>query len=329
MSNAPPQWPQRNWLEPTAVTLQAPPVAAAGRAPTPTPPLPPKSKGPRRSLPSVPVPPEPPLAKPRNASPGAGVQPPPGLARPTSPHDNLPEEEGDPTHSSACALLWRALDAGLPAGQTVQPRPYMALKDSSHVTTHEQQLQAYRAYEELLPELPGPLADPEHLLRVANQLLYLPDTFPAAYLQIYDPLLPTCLRIARTLEFLDLPKVLGSEAPQISLDSLQESIIGYGFLTTMQYVSDLFFAGGDIPGVQTAKFPAMACYGDPDYWLEGLLLAFNAPQLTAKWGCEALSRFVCSLREKLRKKQNRDLTVAESISCKIHETQRLSCNITK
>ena len=130
----------------------------------------------------------------------------------------------------------------------------MALKDSSHLTTHEQQLQAYRAYETLLQELPGPLADPEHLLQVASQLLYLPNTFPASYLQIYDPILPMCLKIARTLEFLDLPKLLGSEAPQISLDCLQESIIGYGFLTTAQYIADLFFAVGDIQGVQTAKF---------------------------------------------------------------------------
>ena len=34
----------------------------------------------------------------------------------------------------------------------------------------------------------------------------------------------------------------------------------------------------DIPGVQTAKFPAMACYGDSDDWLGGLLLAFDHSQ---------------------------------------------------
>ena len=48
-----------------------------------------------------------------------------------------------------------------------------------------------------------------------------------------------CLRIARTLEFLDLPKLLGSEAPQLSLDCLQESRIGYGSLTTAR----AFFRG--------------------------------------------------------------------------------------
>ena len=50
-------------------------------------------------------------------------------------------------------------------------------------------------------------------------------------------------------------------------------------LTTAQYsqcIADLFSAVADVPGVQSAKFPAVACYGDPDYWLGGLLLAFDA-----------------------------------------------------
>ena len=110
------------------------------------------------------------------------------------------------------------------------------------------------------------------------QLLYLPDTFPASYLQIYDSILPTCLKVARPRELLDLPSVLGCNAPQLSLENLQESIIGYGFLTAAPYIADLFFAVSDIPGVQTAKFPAMACYGDSDYWLGGLLLAFDTHQ---------------------------------------------------
>ena len=81
-----------------------------------------------------------------------------------------------------------------------------------------------------------------------------------------------------TIEQLNLPTVLGTTAPQVSLASLQESLLGYGFLTMAQYIADLFFAVRDIHGVQAAKFPAMTCYSDPDYWLAGLLLAFDAHQ---------------------------------------------------
>ena len=72
--------------------------------------------------------------------------------------------------------------------------------------------------------------------------------------------------------------MLGSNAPQLDRVSLTDSIVGYGFLTTAQYIADRFFAVADIPGVGNAQFPAMLCYSDPDYWMGALLLAFEAHQ---------------------------------------------------
>ena len=152
----------------------------------------------------------------------------------------------------------------------------MNLRDSNHLTTHELQLRAYRTYEELLQSLPSRLADPNYLLEVADKLLHLPETFPAAYLQIYDPIIPICLKLSGAL--LDLEAMLGSNAPQLDRVSLMDSIVGYGFLATAQYIADLFFAVADIPGVGNARFPAMLCYSDPDYWMGALLLAFEAHQ---------------------------------------------------
>ena len=62
-------------------------------------------------------------------------------------------------------------------------------------------------------------------------------------------------------------------APRVKT-RLSDSLVGYGFLTTAQYIADLFFAVADVPGVSNASFPAMLCYSsDPDYWLGALLLA--------------------------------------------------------
>ena len=148
--------------------------------------------------------PKPPEARPRQDSSRTDIPLPPGLTLPVGSSSDQQREGVCRTYQSACGLLWQALADGLPPGRSVKPRPFLALKDSSHLTTHEQQLQAYRAYEQLLQDLPAPLSDPQHLLQVANQLLYLPDTFPAAYLQIYDPIIPACLKIPRALELLDL-----------------------------------------------------------------------------------------------------------------------------
>ena len=128
----------------------------------------------------------------------------------------------------------------------------MNLRDSNHLTTHELQLRAYRTYEELLQSLPSRLADPNYLLEVADKLLHLPETFPAAYLQIYDPIIPICLKLSGALQYLDLETMLGSNAPQLDRASLMESIVGYGFLATAQYIADLFFAVADIPSVDNA-----------------------------------------------------------------------------
>ena len=154
----------------------------------------------------------------------------------------------------------------------------MNLRDSTHLTTHELQLRAYRTYEVPLQSLPSRLADPNSLLEVADKLLHLPETFPAAYLQIYEPIIPICLKHSGALQYLDLETMLGSNAPQLDRTSLMESIVGYGFLATAQCIADLFFAVADIPSVGNARFPAMLCYSDPDYWMGALLLAFEAHQ---------------------------------------------------
>ena len=188
------------------------------------------------------------------------------------------EQEIDRNNQSVSGLMWKALAAGHHFGRTVKPKPYMSPKDSTHLTTHEQQLRAYRAYEDMLQGLPNHLNEPEYLLEVADKLLHLPETFPASYLQLYDPLVPQCLKLSGSLQFIDLEAMLGSNAPQLDLASLKDSIVGYGFLTTAQYIADLFFAVADIPGVRNAQFPAMLCYSDPDYWIGALLLAFEAHQ---------------------------------------------------
>ena len=59
-----------------------------------------------------------------------------------------------------------------------------------------------------------------------------------------------CLKLSGSLQFVDLEAMLGSNAPQLDLASLKDSIVGYGFLTTAQYIADLFFAVADIPGVR-------------------------------------------------------------------------------
>ena len=96
--------------------------------------------------------------------------------------------------------------------RTVKPKPYMSLKDSTHLTTHEQQLRAYRAHEDMLQ---NHLNEPEYLLEVADKLLHLPETFPASYLQLLDPLVPQCLKLSGSLQFIDLEAMLGSNAPEL------------------------------------------------------------------------------------------------------------------
>ena len=157
--------------------------------------------------------------------------------------------------------MWRALEAGHHFGRSVKPRPYMCLRDSTHLTTHGQQLRAYRTYEELLLRLPHQLQEPDPLLGIADTLLHLPE-----------------LRLSGALQRIDLADILSCQVPQLDKTKLSDSVVGYGFLTTAQYIADLFFAVADVPGVSNASFPAMMCYSDPDYWLGALLLAFESHQ---------------------------------------------------
>ena len=186
------------------------------------------------------------------------------------------ESEEDPldTTGSCSGLLWKALTDGRLTGDRVTPRPFMPMRDSSHLTTQEQQVAAYRCYEEFIAGMPGNLKNPEHLLEVANTLLYLPETFPASYLMLHSPLINSSTRLALALGF--VPLEFSPIRQTQDLENLQSSIVGYSFLTAAQHVADLFFAVRDIKGVQSAKFPRMVSYCDPDYWLAGLLLAYDA-----------------------------------------------------
>ena len=74
----------------------------------------------------------------------------------------------------------------------------------------------------------------------------------------------------------DLAQMLDCPVPQ--LDKARQSLVGYGFLTTAQYIADLFSAVSDLLSVINASFPAMLSYADPDYWLGALLLAFESHQ---------------------------------------------------
>ena len=63
-------------------------------------------------------------------------------------------------------------------------------------------------------------------MEVADKLLHLPETFPAAYLQIYDPIVPICLKLSRALQYLHLEAMLGSNAPQLDRVSLMVDSFG-------------------------------------------------------------------------------------------------------
>ena len=128
----------------------------------------------------------------------------------------------------------------------------------------------------MLLRLPHQLQEPDTLLGIADTLLHLPETFPAAYLKVYDPIITQCLRLSGALQHIDLADILSFQIPQLDKTRLSDSLVGYGFLTTAQYIADLFFAVADVPGVKNASFPA--CYSDPDYWLGALLLAFESHQ---------------------------------------------------
>ena len=70
----------------------------------------------------------------------------------------------------------------------------MSLRNSN-LTTHCQQLRAYRTYKELLNGLPHQLQDSNALIKIADTLLHLPETFPASYPKVFDPIIAQCLRL--------------------------------------------------------------------------------------------------------------------------------------
>ena len=146
--------------------------------------------------------------------------------------------------TSVCGLMWRALQAGHHFGKNVKPRPYMSLRDSNHLTTHCQQLRAHRTYEELLNGLPHQLQDSDALIKIADTLLHLSETFLASYLKVYDPIIAQCLRLSGALQHVDLANMLACPVPQLDKARLSESLVGYGFLTTAVYCGSFLRGGG-------------------------------------------------------------------------------------
>ena len=126
--------------------------------------------------------------------------------------------------------MWRALAAGHHFGKNVKPRPYMNLRNLQHLTTHCQQLRAYRAYEVFLSGIPNQLQNSDMLIGIADTLLHLPETFPAAYLKVYHPIITQCLRLSGALQHVDLAAMLDCPVPQLD-----------------QYIADLFSAVSDLP----------------------------------------------------------------------------------
>ena len=229
---------------------------------------------------------EPPKAKPRGPSEPSGTRDPSAPACAPIMQSNT---------VSVCDLMWRALAAGHHFGKNVKPRPYMNLRDSQHLTTHCQQLRAYRAYEVFLNGIQNQLQDSGMLIGIADTLLHLPETFPAAYLKVYDPIITQCLRLSGALQHFDLAEMLDCPVPQLDKARLSESLVGYGFLTTAQYIADLFSAASDLPSVINASFPAMLSYADPDYcWVH--FCSHSSPTKKVPWsvrqGCPLLLVFL-------------------------------------
>ena len=75
----------------------------------------------------------------------------------------------------------------------------MSLRNSNHLTTHCQQLLAYRTYEELLNGLPHQLQDSDALIQIADTLLHL---------KVYDLIIAQCLRLSGALQHVDLANML-------------------------------------------------------------------------------------------------------------------------
>ena len=52
--------------------------------------------------------------------------------------------------------------------------------------------------------------EPAMLIGIADTLLHLPETFPAAYLKVYDPIITQCPRLSWALQHFDLADMLDS-----------------------------------------------------------------------------------------------------------------------
>ena len=78
--------------------------------------------------------------------------------------------------------------------------------------------------------IPNQLQNAEMLIGIADTLLHLPETFPAAYLKVYNPIITQCLRLSGALQHFDLAKMLECPAPQLDKARLSESLVGMAFL---------------------------------------------------------------------------------------------------
>ena len=73
--------------------------------------------------------------------------------------------------------------------------------------------------------VPNQLQDSDMLIGIADTLLHLPETFPAAYLKVYDPIVTQCLRLSGALQHFDLAEMLDCPVPQLDKARLSESLV--------------------------------------------------------------------------------------------------------
>ena len=80
--------------------------------------------------------------------------------------------------------------------------------------------------------------------------------------------------------------------------------MGFGFLSAAEQIAGFFHAVHLVPFVQSAKFPLMLSYADPDYWLAGLLQAFEAHNTCEQNRAASMPVVLISpAREQVRRRQ--------------------------
>ena len=139
--------------------------------------------------------------------------------------------------------------------------------------------------------IPNQLQDSDMLIGIADTLLQLPETFLAAYLKVYDPIITQCLRLSGALQHFDLAEMLDCPVPQLDKARLSEFLVGMAFLP-QRSTSRIFSLRCRTCRVSSMPvFLQCSANADPDYWLGALLLALEFQQKgpwSVRQGCPLL-----------------------------------------